>query len=174
MRIILLNLILGVVCGLSFAQQPLDKKPITDCPMKRWALGSAPVSFLGFSDAPARIAVTGWSGYGDEKTLQTLELENLSGKTIKAVKIKWFIYRIDNINGVITPRANPKFILQGEPPVIETGDLLAKERKDISYWIGSCREIYEALIKDGETEGEPWIEAAVTEILYADGSKWTR
>jgi hypothetical protein len=176
MRIIQLILILIVVCGLSIAQKPSNKEETRDCPMDRWySLGGfTPNSFLGFSDAPAKIVATGWSGFGYEKTPLDLELENLSGKTIKAVKVKWFIFRVDKINGVVTPREKPKFILQGETPSIETNDFKAKERKLISYWIGSCREVYEAYVEDGETEGEPWLESTITEILYADGSKWTR
>ena len=174
MKIILLNLILLAACGTIYAQQPSNKKEIINCSTNVWALDLTPVSFLGLSNAPVKIVGIGWSGFNHDKTPINLELENLSGRTIKSLKVKWFIYRVDQIKGVVMSPKKPKFILQGESPSIKTDDFKANERKNIDYRVGSCHEIYEAYAKDGETEGDPWMEAAVIEILYADGSKWTR
>lgn len=176
MRLVLISLILIISSGYALAQNTSNKIEERPCPMDRWTdgLGSAPPTFLGLKDAPAKISATGWSGLGYDKTLKTLDLENLSGKTIKAVKINWFLYRVDKKDGIITPREKPKFIMQGESPSIETEDFKPNEETTIAYWIGSCQEIYDALVKDGETEGIPWLEATVQEILFADGSTWTR
>ncbi len=131
-------------------------------------------SLLGLKQSPAKITAVADLQWNN-KWKSTVWLKNLSSKTIVAVKIKWLLYRADRIDNVITPRANPNIILQGETPSIKIDELKPDEESTyINYPIASCREIYNALVKDGDLEGEPWIEPAVIEISYADGSKWTR
>lgn len=131
-------------------------------------------SFLGLKRSPAKITTVSGLVWNN-KWISELWLKNLSSKTITAVKIKWFLYRADRIDNVVTARANPNIILQGETPSIKIDELKPDEESTyITYPIASCREIYDALVKDGDTKGEPWIEPAISEISYADGSKWTR
>lgn len=143
--------------------------------MDRWILNSTPVSLLGLKKSPVEITTTGdFIPRSDNEAITYLAIRNLSIKTITAIKIKWFLYRVDRIDNVIMPRKNPKILLQGETPSIKLGDFKPDEWIDIDYPLAPCKEIYSALVKDGDSEGEPWIEPAVSEISYADGSKWTR
>jgi len=173
MNLILFGLILVVTTTVTFAQQPSANPEKTYCPMDGSEIEYTPISFLGLKEAPAKITSTD-SGMNIE-AIKRVGLKNLSGKTIIAVKIKWFLYRVDRINNIITPRANPKIIMYGKTSIIKIEQLKPDEEiNNINFSIASCQEIYDALVKDGDSEGEPWIEPAVIEISYSDGSKWTR
>lgn len=174
MKLNILSLILLFTAISTLAQDSSIKPETRECQITDpWLIQYTPVSFLGLMDAPVKIVAVSDSGL-KEKAIGEVEVKNLSDNVITAVKIKWFLYRVDRINGVLTPRANPKIIMQRESPNIKTGELRQDEKKYIIYPMGQCQEIYDALIKDGDTEGEPWIEPSVSEILYSDGSKWTR
>lgn len=143
--------------------------------MDRWVLKSTPTSFLGLKKSPVEITTTSdFVPINANEAVTYIALKNLSTKTIASIKIKWFLYRVDRLDNVITIRADTTIIMQGETPSIKTGDFKPDDWIDSEYPLASCREIYNALVKDGDTKGEPWIEPAISEIEYADGSKWTR
>ncbi len=46
--------------------------------------------------------------------------------------------------------------------------------REVEYPVVSFGSIYQSLLKDGKLTGRFVIEVAVSEILYADGSRWKR
>jgi hypothetical protein len=143
------------------------------CPvMGEWELEYTPISFLGLAHAPAKIISITDDGLEEEESSQ-VDFINLSDKTIEAVKIKWFLYRVKKLNGAITLDEKPKIVMQRETSSLDTGQVIPGGKVYVRYPMGPCQEIYDALMKGDEKEGEPWIETSISEITYADGSKWT-
>ncbi len=103
--------------------------------------------------------------------LTGVDLKNLSGKTITAVKFQWLLYRADKINEIIIPHKNPYIITQGETSSIKIDECQPEEKCSVNYSIVWCKDVCKAFVKDN-SKGEPVIETAVSEILYNDGSVW--
>jgi hypothetical protein len=162
--ILLLAVLLFIGATLpSYAQNVKDSDKI-ELPPGKWSFSYPPISRLGLADAPTKIVSTTANGknYG---TVTKVGLENLSAKTIAAIKFQWYLFREESPEKVAT---------KGETPVIGVGEFQPKETREIEYPIVSFGKIYLPLVKNGKLEGKFIIEVAVSEILYDDGSKWTR
>ncbi len=175
MKPILFSLILIVTYTFSFAQKSTNERKLEKCLIDKWAFEFyAKPSFLGFKEAPVEI-ISIWNPEFEEGDLNELELRNLSGKTVTDVKIKWFIYRLYKTNDISVQRENPTIIIQKETAKTEIGEFNPNEKKNVRFPLGRpCQEIYNALVKYDKPEGKLWIEHTISEITYADGSKWTR
>lgn len=147
----------------SYAQNVKDSNKI-ELPPGKWSFSYPPISRLGLADAPTKIVSTTANGknYG---TVNKVGLVNISSKTITAVKFQWYLFREESPEKVVS---------KGETPVIGIGEFQPKETRVVEYPIVSFGKIYQPLVKDGKLEGNFVIEVAVSEILYDDGSKWTR
>src|SRR5688500_2455728 len=126
MKIIFLCLIIIFAAISAFAQESSVTREKLDCPMDASEINFTPSSLSGLKQSPAKIisvADLQWNN----KWQSTVWLKNLSSKTIVAVKIKWLLYRVDRMDDVITPRANPNIILQGETPIMKIDELKPDE-----------------------------------------------
>jgi hypothetical protein len=176
MKLFLLIPILIVTATFSSAQESSAKQKVSKCLVDDWAFEVyVKPSFLGFKEAPAKIIAI-WNPDFRDGRLNDIVLRNESGKNITAVKIKWFIYRVEKVNDKLVLRKYPPtVIVQNETSSIETGEFKLNEDMDIHFPLGrSCRDIYDTIIKSDEQEGGLWLEHIISEITYADGSKWTQ
>jgi hypothetical protein len=164
LSIMLLALIFTISTSFQIYAQQTEKPNKIEFPLGKWSFSYPPISRLGLADAPAQIVST----TGDVKdggTITKVGLENLSSKTIAAIKFQWYLFREES------PQ---KIAAQGETPVVGVGRFQPKETREVEYPIVSFGKIYKPLVKNGKLEGEFVIEVAVSEILYDDGSKWKR
>ena len=169
---ILFTLVLTISASFQTYTQQIEKPKEKECSLNFWDFTYTPMSFLGLVDAPAKIISTS-SGGRTGVMLTGVDLKNLSGKTITAVKFQWFLYRADKINEILTPRKNPNIITQGETSSVKIDECQPEEECSVDYSIVWCKDVYEAFLQDN-SKGEPVIEATVSEILYSDGSAWKR
>ena len=169
---ILFTLMLTASASFQTHAQQTEKPKEKECQLNFWDFTYPLMSFLGLADAPAKIISTS-AGARTGVMLAGVDLKNLSGKPITAVKFQWFLYRVDKINEILTPRENPNIITQGETTSIKIDECQPEEKCSVDYSIVWCKDIYKAFAEDN-SEGEPVIEAAVSEILYNDGSVWKR
>ncbi len=147
----------------SYSQNSNDSNKI-ELPPGEWSFSYPSISRLGLVDAPTKIVSTTANGknYG---TITKIGLVNLSPKTITAVKFQWYLFREESPE---------KIVVKGETPIIGAGEFKPNETREIEYPIVSFGKIYQPLVKNGKLEGQFVIEVAVNEILFDDGSKWTR
>jgi hypothetical protein len=142
-----------------------DKGPANvKFPPGDWSLTHPAISRIGLADAPAKIvSTTGDVKYGG--TITKIGLVNHSSKRINAVKFRWYLFREES----------PKEIVRkGETPEIGLGEFASGTEREVEYPVVSFGSVYEPLVKNGKLMGRFVIETAVSEILYADGTRWKR
>lgn len=134
-------------------------------PLGNWSVGMHPYLGPGYDSIP--VMVTGVTtdarrGIGVTK----VSLDNQSGKNVKAVRLSWYL----------TIEGNPtSILLQGQTPLItRDGTFPAGSHLTIRYPVLAFASIYKPLVKNGALNGEFRIDILVSEILYEDGSTWTR
>ena len=57
---------------------------------------------------------------------------------------------------------------------IGLGEFASGTEREVEYPVVSFGSVYEPLVKNGKLMGRFVIETAVSEILYADGTRWKR
>jgi hypothetical protein len=171
LSMILFTLLLNVSASFqTYAQQAeksKEKECPKECPLNSCAFNFTPISFWGLADAPAKITLISVSCGIDGVMPTGIDLRNLSGKTITAVKFQWYLYRDDSSEKI-------KIRTQGETPLIDVGECQPEKECVVNNPVVCCQEVYKALLEDGSFEGKFWIEHSVSELSYEDGSKWKR
>lgn len=148
-----------------------------------WSIVYLPVTYLGFEEAPVAISWTGDGG--DEvggKFPLNIGVRNLSGKTVRALKLNWYLFykdqwqnsRAENQTALIEEIT----LIGGKFSVDDIGEFIPKADFTLDAKL-PCEEIYEKVgnvdVRElMKNKNELIMEPVVTDILYADGSNWQR
>lgn len=159
----ILLMLCTAITALSLSQQN-EKRAGVKFPPGDWSFTHPVTSQLRIANSPVRII----SNTGDATkglTITNVGLRNDSGRTISAVKFRWYLFRED---------APGKILKKGETPMIGLGDLAAGSERVLEYPVVRFANLYQPFVKDGKLTGKFAIEIAVNELQYADGSSWKR
>ena len=148
----------------TYAQQT-EKSDDKNCPLDFGDFIYPPNSTLESADAPAKVIAT-TAGARTGVMLAGVDLKNLSGKTITAVKFQWYLFRVNS---------GEKFqITKGDTSIVDINECQPKETCEVEYSIVWCKDIYKALLEDVVFGGDSVIVAVSSELSYKDGLIWKR
>jgi hypothetical protein len=137
----------------------------SDLPRGNWTVGMHPFLGSGFESIP--VAVT--SVTTDAKrgiAVTKVGLENTSKQNVTAVKLTWRLSNEQTPNTVI---------LEGQTPYItRDGGLPAGISLVLRFPVVIFAKICQPLVRNGVLDGEFRIDILVSEILFEDGSKWSK
>lgn len=145
--------------------QQIKKSTEEKCPLDFGDFIYPPNTVLESADAPAKVIATS-AGARDGVMLAGVDLKNLSGKTITAVKFQWYLFRANQQEKIT--------ITKGETPIVDIDECQPKGTCVVDYSIVWCKDIYKALVENRSSGGELVIVAVASELSYKDGSKWKR
>lgn len=160
------------------------------CPDFMWAITYLPISYLSFEDAPAKIVFTSdGSNEIDAKYRVGIGLQNLSSKTISAVKFQWYLFpnNIQLKKNILAEERSAflekVLIAQDEVSVIDIEGFQPNKESEIQTKI-SCKDVSAAVANIGNSERLAMefmvkperlaMEFVVSEISFSDGSVWKR
>lgn len=155
-----------------------------------WAITYLPISYLSFEDAPAKIVFTSdGSNEIDAKYRVGIGLQNLSSKTISAVKFQWYLFpnNIQLKKNILAEERSAflekVLIAQDEVSVIDIEGFQPNKESEIQTKI-SCKDVSAAVANIGNSERLAMefmvkperlaMEFVVSEISFSDGSVWKR
>jgi hypothetical protein len=96
----------------------------------------------------------------------TLGFHNRSSIPVAAVKLNWYL---------TTQEDQDSILMQGNTPLLYFPSALAADSKWVlEYMVVSFAKIYKPLLKRGVLNGNYHITVAMSEVLYENGSSWTR
>jgi hypothetical protein len=96
----------------------------------------------------------------------TVGFQNRSQMPVAAVRLNWYLSTQEDQNTTL---------LQGQTPMLYFPNVLAPNSKwRLEYNVVSFGQIHKPLLKNGVLNGNFHIMLAVSEVLYADGSSWSR
>lgn len=101
-------------------------------------------------------------------TANKVGLWNRASRGVSAVKLEWRLSRSENMEHVL---------LRGETPVVAIpGGIPEGKEAELNFPVVSFARIYKALLEPGSDSlfGEFHIRVLVSEVIYDDGSTWTR
>lgn len=162
----LILLVLAVsVDSESFAQQAGDQRAGTPTasptPVPDFFLSSTIGFRLKLPDAPVKIVGL---GDGPAAAMQSVKIENASGKQVRAIKLSWYLFNDPTSTTVVKKGQTKKIKLDG----FGAGQIKTVESKI------RLDELFKGLARDGYITGAWFLEATVGEVEYSDGTKWTK
>jgi hypothetical protein len=96
----------------------------------------------------------------------TVGFQNRSQMPVAAVRLNWYLTTQEDQNTLL---------LQGQTPLLYFPNALASNSKwSLEYNVVSFGQIHKPLLKNGVLNGNFHIMLAVSEVLYEDGSNWSR
>ena len=117
----------------------------------RLKLPDAPVKIVGLGDGPAA-------------EMQTVKIENASGKQVRAIKLSWYLFN---------DPASTTVVKKGQTKKIKLDSFGAGQTKTVESKIPRANKLFKGLARDGYIYGAWFLEATVAEVEFSDGTKWT-
>jgi hypothetical protein len=145
------------------------------CPDYMWEISYLPISALGFKYAPAKISFTSFGDNEvDGKFRVGIGLKNLSDKTIKTLKLHWYLFHMDAWQNTKDAKSfmENEILTQGKTPIIETNEFRTKEEFETEVKL-PCEQI-SSEVGNLANDKDLVMEFVVSEILYSDGTSWNR
>ncbi len=145
---------------------PVDTQ-LARLPRGEWRFSAGPTVRPGHETIPVDVInVTTDARRGLAVT--RVGLKNRSAKTVRAVRLAWDLFE----------QSDPdRILLHGQTPLLWLPNPLpAGEKVTLEQLIVSFAEIHKSLLAPGSDtlRGDYRLEVSVSEILYEDGSRWTR
>ena len=119
-------------------------------------------SRLGLGDGPVKV-VANESRVEDGMGITRVLIENLSGKEVVAVRLRWYLFQDE------TSKSYGK---DGETKEIKVDHLMPGAKKVIASGLPGFDEMFKSLSKDGLISGGHYLEVVISEVVFADKSKW--
>lgn len=119
-------------------------------------------SRLGLGDGPVKV-VANESRVEDGIGITRVLIENLSGKEVVAVRLRWYLFQDEN---------SKSYGKEGETKEIKVDPLMPGARKVIASGLPGFDEMFKSLSRDGLISGEHYLEVVMSEVVFADQSKW--
>ena len=90
-------------------------------------------------------------------------IENVSSAEVVAIKLHWYVFDDEE---------SKSYLKDGETKQIEVDHLGAKSKKEVASGLPGFDEMFKGLAKNGFISGRYYVEVVLSEVLFADGSKW--
>jgi hypothetical protein len=168
-----ISLLLPLLC-LNFEVQAQHKYTHA-CPDYMELIQYTPVTYLGFTKATAEIVLISYGNSEvDGKYTVGVGFFNSSDKTIKTLKLHWYLFHMDawqNTKDVKLFTEN-EILTQGKTPIIETNEFRTKEKFETEVKL-PCEQI-SSEVGNLANDKDLVMEFVVSEILYGDGTSWNR
>jgi hypothetical protein len=164
MKFILRILALAIV-GLAPVPNPNTVRSAPPArPMSYWRLALAPYSQFRVDYDLLPVQVVGIRGGGprpeDSFKVEATRLKNQTAKTIKSVRVTWYLFNAGDLNVALDSRQTDIVKLELKP----------FELADFEVFVVYANEI--PLFKASDKAEDFRLEVAVTEVHYDDGSIW--
>lgn len=129
-------------------------------PPGRWTFSAGPYYGPGNESIPVDVfSVTTDASRG--LTISKVSLLNRSAKEVAAIKLHWYL----------TGGAQGGVLQEGDTPFVDVF-IPAGGRQSLEYPVVSFARVHKSLLRAGKLTGDYRIEVAVSEVEYADQSKW--
>jgi len=149
------------------SQQRAPHPQLAGLPRGNWSFSAIPTVRPGHETIPVDV----WSVTSDARrglAVTKVQLKNRSAKTVTAVRLAWDVIELSDPN---------RILLQGQTPLIRLETpLRAGERVALEHFVVAFADIAASLRAPGSEvlSGDYRLEVGVGEIVYEDGSRWTR
>jgi hypothetical protein len=145
--------------GTTKVEKRIESVPATEVmPLAGFSFSTGGESRLKLTAGPVDVSP------GDGMFMSNVELKNTSQKELKSLKLDWYLF--DN-------ETSTKEVKKGQTKPIKV-ILRPGERKTIASQIPSFDGLFKSLAHDGFIGGKWFMETVVAEVVYSDGTKWTR
>lgn len=134
-------------------------------PSGQWTVSARPYLGADFRELPV---ITTSVSQDPEKGLGATSavVSNVSSKTVSALKFTWYI---------LDDQTPDKVLLQGQTPLLAIAGGMPKGGTQlIDSPIARFSSVIQPLVKSGSLTGDYRVEVLVSQVVYEDGSTWSR
>lgn len=146
----------------SFAQTKAAKSSdlLEPLPKGNWSIVFHPYLGEGYLNAPVIVQSVSSKRLAAEK----FEIQNISNKSVKAIKVKWIVYENEDSNKILQYGRTSPLNFRNELPAGQMGFIRLR--------VVSFVDFYRNFLVNGRLDKELDISLLVDEVTFADGSLW--